>query len=452
MVDAQVSKYMLKLEVMPENEKLLGLCNLRILSGGDLGVKTVPFLLNKGLKVISVSAQNTELSFSQELTRFSDINDLIVNYVHVDLSPLPLSNNRLDLQIVYEGRIEPYANVFKYVQDRISEEHSLIRPDAFSYPVIGVPDFSKLIHMILSQTFEYELDISVPTHYVVANIGELVSREIKDDMIIYKYRSKLPSWRIDIAIARFETVYDDEKDIRIFALGGDVNHAERLLYETKRVLDFYIRNFGEPINWCGYTIIEIPSGWGSQADVCGMLLDKRSFVDKEAIGGLYHEIAHLWTIKTREKIPSRFLDEAFASYFQILAEKELLGKNLNAMLDRARKRFIQMCQKTPLLADVPIIKYGEYKVTDAVYYIGVWVLYLLNKIVGEECFKELIKRFISEYAEEGATIEDFISTCIRTCGEYTKRFLNDWLLETRGAKLLISGEPESNIVQLYIKR
>ena len=451
MAHVKISKYEMNLEISPPKKMLRGLCSLKIRNTGKSPIKNVTFLLNKGLKVLSVSIQDRETSFSQNLTSFSDIKALKINHIHVNLGSPLLPNAELKLKVLYEGKIEPYDDVFNYVRDSISEEYSLVRLDAFSYPVIGVPDFSKLVHIILSQTFEYELNISVPAPYVVANIGELIDKEFRDGMITYRYRSKLPSWRIDIAVTYFDVIHDEEREIRIFTLKEDAKHATRLLHETKRVLDFYTKNFGEPVNWCGYTIIEIPAGWGSQADVCGILLNRESFVNEEEVGGLYHEIAHLWNVKTREKIPSRFLDEAFACYFQLLAEKEFLGKDLGEMLERARRRIIEMCQKAPILTNIPIIKYGEYRITDATYYIGPWVLHLLNKIAGEECFRRIIRNFLRKYKEQGATVEDFISTSIETCGEHLKTFLNDWLLKTKGIKLLIKGISKSGLLDLYIK-
>lgn len=453
MADVRVNRYTIKLKIFPTDRFLTANCTIRIKNIGKAPIETLGILLNKGLSVVSVSINDLELPFTQGLTLFEDIEGIEVNFVRINFTKRVSLGEELTLSIRYEGGIQSYENVFRYVKDKISAEYTLIRPDAFSYPIIGVPNFSRLVNMILSQSFDYEIEVSVPHSYTVANVGKLMNKKMYDDLVTYKFKSKLPSWRIDIAIADFEIIRDSEIDLTIFALRDDIEHAKRLLNHTKRVLEFYISNFGKPpINWKGYTIIEIPAGWGNQADVCGMLLNKESFVNPEEIRGLYHEIAHLWNVKTREKTPSRFLDEAFASYFQALAEEKLLGKNLNTLLERARRRIIEMCEKTPILKTTPVSEYGKYKITDAVYYIGVWVLYLLNKIVGDACFKKMIQKFLNDYKESGATLEDFVKVANKTCGEYLDQFFNDWLFGVKGIHYLLEELPVSEIIDKYTEK
>jgi len=434
MTEIRIREYDLEVRVYPSEGLLRGKAIIRF---ENPIATSLFFLLNKGLKVKEVRIGEEPAAFKQNMVRFRDIEGLEVNLVRLESKSFSQHGARYVVSIIYEGRIEPYTDVFLYVKDRISKEFSIIRLDAYSYPILGVPEFSKLIRMILSQSFKYELEVYVDEPYVVANIGRLVERKNLDGGVVFKYVSKAPSWRIDIAIAHYEIRYDRDKDIRVFAFREDVGHAERLLHETKRCLEFYREKFGPPPRWCGYTIIEIPSTWGSQADVCGMLLMRDSFVDKGAVGGLYHELAHLWNVRTREEVPSRFLDEAFASYFQILAEESLQGAVLEDKLEKAKNILIDMHKKNRSIADIPPCQYGKHGLTDAMYFVGVWILHKLRQAIGDKCFEELIREFISRYGDEGATLEDFARTAKSVCGRKVGNILDDWLFSAKGIKELL---------------
>lgn len=436
----RVNKYWIKLNVFPSNEFLEGNCSI------DLNVKRkgeLEVILNRGLRVLSVTSQGKEVPFTQLVSSFDDL-DLKVNSVRIDVD-----SSRNVLEIRYEGEIRPYEKTFNYVKDHISEEYTLIRPDSFSYPIIGALNFLELLDAILSQSFDYRVRVSVPEGYVVANLGELKYKRRKDDLIEYVYESKFPSWRIDIAIGNFDVISSSDGEILIFSMKEDARHASRILNHTKAALDFYVSKFGRPVTWKGYTIIEIPSGWGGQADVCGILLSRDVFVDPRRVRNLYHEIAHLWNVRSRDR--SRFLDEGFASYFQVLAEKNILGADLDQLLERTRAKISEMCEKTPVLEDTPLFKYGEYKLTDASYFLGVWILHILNSIVGEKCFEEIIRRFLREF-KDGAELEDFMEVSKEVSGKNLDRFFEDWFFTTRGLKYLLKGLSEEEIVNKYLIR
>lgn len=179
------------------------------------------------------------------------------------------------MTIDYEGSIKDYSNVFPYVKDCIGE-YTLIRTDAYSYPILLVNDlrFHGLVSSIVNQRFKYRIEVNVPQGYVVANVGRLVNHKVKDEYEVYVYVSKVASWRIDIAIARFKVLEEKEDDLKVFYLPGDKEYAVKILNALKNCLRYYRELFGEPAKWNGYTIIELPETWGSQADYTGMLLER----------------------------------------------------------------------------------------------------------------------------------------------------------------------------------
>ena len=348
----RVINYELKVRVLIEEKQLVGECSLK----AEVDEREL-LALNKGLEVVKVGGEIVSWSQKQEL--FNDA-PIKANFVE-----LQLEKGVREFSIEYRGGISGYQEVFSYMKDRISEEYSLIRTDAFSYPVPASKNLLELIKELTRQKFTYKLVVQVPSGYTVANIGGL--EEVREgEFQTYIYTSKLPSWRIDIAISKFEVV--EKGDVKAFCFKEHVKHGERLIRELNRAFKFFVEWFGEPRRWVGYTIIEVPEGWGAQADVCGMLLDERAFEDYNRVSSLYHELAHLWNVESCEKAPSRFLDEGFASYFQALAERKLVGEEkFRETLKQAVEKFKRQVEKQQLLMEIPLSKYGEYMLTDASY-------------------------------------------------------------------------------------
>lgn len=107
----------------------------------------------------------------------------------------------------------------------------MVRPDAFSYPVVSPPDYRVLVSTLPRQRFSYRLRARVPRGYRAAALGRLVGTRDLGGWVEYHYESKAPSWRIDLAVARFSVARDDTLDLIVYALPGDEVHAERILGE-----------------------------------------------------------------------------------------------------------------------------------------------------------------------------------------------------------------------------
>jgi len=445
-------QYNLHADVLTDRGVMKAKCTVKLRNTSSKPISCINFLLNKGLKVTSIEVDRKSLNFVQSLRHFTDIREVKVNYIEVKLkSPIAPGSNA-QITIMYQGTIKGYDNVFRYVKDKISNDYTILRLDAYSYPVLGELELRKQISTIPSQRFSYNLEIRVPKGLIVANTGKLVGVLEENNRVLYRYVSKKPSWRIDIAVSRFKVESSRKRDITIFALEEDFEHAKRILREVERCLQFYEANFGPPPQWCGFTVIELPEGYGGQADMCGMLVARESFTDPGSVGGVYHELAHLWNVPSGEEVPSRFLDEGFASYFQLLAEKEFLGDEIfRRKISSLRQRFLELASKKPILLKIPVAEYGKYLVTDASYIVGTWTLYVLHKIVGDYCFKKLVREFIIRHKNTPATLKDFKRTAVKVCGYHISKFLDEWLFGTKAAYHLIKETPLNKIIELHEK-
>ena len=443
--------YDLFMSILPDLGEMEAESKVTLVNQGLKPIRFFHVLLNRGLRVNLLKCIENKVSYSQTQAFFPDLKELRVNLIEVSFER-PLEPGQVaTLVISYSGNIKEYEEVLPYVKDRISREYTIIRTDAFSYPVICPLEIRKMISFIPSQRFTYMIRVMVPRDLTVANLGRLKDTHIDGDKAVFSYVSKLPSWRIDVAVSRFIVV--EEGDIKVYAMEKDFLYGKRLINEVRRCLKFYKEWIGVgPPRWVGYTIIELPRGYGGQADVCGMLIDEISFRDPKRIGGIYHELAHLWNVASSEKYPSRFLDEAFATYFQLVAEKHFIGeKEFMEKIAAFRQKFRRMAEKNPEILKTPPAKYGEYMLTDLSYIVGTYILYMLHSVIGDKYFRKLVSNFIEKHRETPATLKDFINVTKEICGTDFGNILDKFFFDNMFVVYLASDRPLKEVMVSLFK-
>ena len=143
------------------------------------------------MHVSSVTDQfGTALSFSQQVVQFEDFSKLQVNRIIIQDRLLPHECKKI--LITYDGYLLGYAETgMKYVTDRISPDFTLIRMDAYAYPLVGVPNMTVLRQIILDSDYGYKLKVTVPDSLVVINSGILESKtKMANNEICYKYKNR----------------------------------------------------------------------------------------------------------------------------------------------------------------------------------------------------------------------------------------------------------------------
>ena len=71
-------------------------------------------------------------------------------------------------------------------------------------------------------------------------------------------------------------------------------------------------------------MIEVPDGWGSQADVTCILQTAAAFRDPARLVEVYHEVSHLWNVPATD-LPSPRWDEGLATFLQFRMADERDG-------------------------------------------------------------------------------------------------------------------------------
>lgn len=401
-------------------------------------VSEIPFLLYRLFDVRDVADdKGAAIPFTQDVIKFSDEKSLQANLVSVRLKTPLWPGKTIAVRMKYEGALWGYPEVMAYVKDRIDENYSLLRPDALAYPILAGASFQSLLAAFQS-AFTYRIEAEVPPGYIVACGGRSLEPERKAESVNFLFDSFKPTWRIDVAAAKFKIIEGEGSRTRIYALPEDEGEGRRILEAARKSFRFYERLFGRADDFPAFTIIEVPEGWGSQAADFYVLQSAAAFRDKGRTSELYHEIAHNWNARAKPAIQRcRYFDEAFASYFEGLAIREFEGEEaFEKYMARLRDRFLQSCDRDEKNGSTPIVDYWREERGENSYTKGAWSLFVLHQVVGDRAFGLLISGFLRDFRGREADFGDFEDHAEKSSGLRLGLFFKEWIFGVESTRLL----------------
>jgi hypothetical protein len=444
--------YHLKLSFDFKEELMKGSCEMKIENESDTTFIQIPVLLYRLMKVESVQNQaNENLSFTQSVTQFEDFPKLQANYIVIQEKILPYETKII--KIHYSGYLLGYEETgMRYKKDKISPDFTIIRNDAYSYPVIGKPSISFLRENIAAHYFEYKIEVTVPDSLIVANGGILESiRKYENNLSTFQYASKKPNWRIDIAIAPYKKLFGDR--LEIFYITDSLAAADIADYGEK-AMSLYTYWWGELKNKNTITVIETEKGSGGQTDETTILLPEEAFTSKNDYEYLYHELSHLWNVKiAEEKGLSPRWEEGLATFCQYLVTEKLnpekaglVKRASNNVLKRLKSNF----EKNPKLLNTPMFEFGNEQLTNYSYTQAMVMFSVLYYWLGEESFNQAISGFYQKYYKAGTTTRDFTNYWEKSMpSERLKNFFNDWVYGTEYTTFILNDRSIDEIINHY---
>ena len=443
-------EYKLDLRIDYDTKKLFGICEMKISNETDDPIKEIPILLYRLLTVNSVVSEYDEsLPYSQSITSISGWEEIQVNFINVSLDKILFPGEQTKIKLEYEGFLFGYSTEgWRYVKDHIDKGFTLIRTDGFGYPVIGYPNEQDMMK-IARQKYNYQINITVPDELLAVTGGKLIDLIRTDDEKTFVYRSKRPSWRMDIAISNHKILEKGEN--RVYYFAEDSIGAQKIMKALNESFELYTSWFGPLYDYQGFSIIEVPEGYSSNQDITAIILSAENFKKSVDMRTIYHELAHSWNVTNMEDQPSRFETEGYAQFMQFLLleklddKKNAVSEAAQSSIERVRDTFIRREEYQM----IPIKDYGIHDMTEYSYTLGMVVFALFYDLVGQEDFNIIIGSFYSANHTQGATLDEFINHCKKLAPIDLKMFFDDWIYTTRGIKLVVEGKTYNELIECY---
>lgn len=428
------------------NGNVAGTETIRLRNKSTRPAAAIPLLLNRLMTVSRVTdGSGTTLALQQRFVLFVDDSLQQVNAIAVTL-PHPLApGDSIALRIEYGGHLVGYAETGSlYIRDHVDSAFTILRADAFAYPVLGVP--SRAVNRATGYPdFAFDVWVAVPLGEVVATGGEQLASQGRDSLITWHYRNTRASPTLNIAIAPYRV--RDRAGVRIFYFPQDSTGAAMVDQAIAGAVADFTAWFGPLGDTARITVIEIPEGWGSQASLAGGIIQTAdAFRDRGELYQVYHELSHLWNVGDADR-PSPRWNEGLAMFLQWRVAEQLDGwKGWDARWERMAQRIKDECAGRPKCATVPFIDYGKYEMTDLSYGVGMAMFYALYYRMGAERFDRAYGHFYQKYRRSGATSAELMAA-FRAEDPTSDRIFQEWFTTTKWYARLAAGEALEQIVE-----
>jgi aminopeptidase N len=443
--------YDLNIQLDLDGQRMSATARIRLRNETSYPVRNASLLLYRLLNVRAVrDSGGVSRDFSQRVVAFEDFGKLQANHILVPLAPALAPGQEVTLELEYGGHVLGYAETgMLYVRDRIDTTYTLLRMDTFAYPQPGYPSMAVNRRAGLPE-YDYTARISVPASHTVANGGTLVERREAGATVSYVYRSLKPSWRMDFSVARFTTLRDG--DLAVYHLPEDSAGARRILGAMSRTLKLYTGWFGPLRGSASFAVIEIPDGWGSQADVTSILQSAAAFRDSRRESELYHEISHLWNGASGEW-PSPRWDEGLATFLEDVTADSLTGTaTTDSSAMRVARWLAGRLARDSALRTVPPADYGKRSMTGYSYSVGSLMFFGLYRVVGHDAFRQIVGEYYRRHQAGGGSSAAFVQVAKDVSSIDLTAFFDEWLFSSRWGTVVSAAKRPSDLYERHRRK
>ncbi|MBI4425511.1 MAG: aminopeptidase N [Elusimicrobia bacterium] len=241
--------------------------------------------------------------------------------------------------------------------------------------------------------------------------------------------------------------------LRLFARQSMARHVEvdDWLDATRRGLEFFSRYYDAPYPFGKYDQVIVPDFNSGAMENVGAATFSERFLARakptwrqreEQAAVILHELAHMWfgNLVTMTWWDDLWLNESFASYMSALALAEatefadawqafFLGGKQGAYWED------ELSTTHPIEADVPDTEQAAANFDGITYGKGASSLKLAAYLLGEDSFREGVRRYLKKRAFGNAERKDFMAALAEAAGKPLDDWTREWL-QTAGLNTL----------------
>jgi aminopeptidase N len=313
----------------------------------------------------------------------------------------------------------------------------------------------------MNEKIEFDLTITFDKGYEVISNGKIINKQLKDSLITWHYDMQQPmsSYLVALAIGKYNKKVEVAKSgipLEMYYYPKDSLKFESTYRYTKQMFNFLEEEIGVPYPWQNYKQVPVKdflyAGMENTSTTIfseGFVIDSIAFVDKNYVNVNAHELAHQWfgDLVTETSGVHHWLQEGFATYYALLAERAIFGYNYYYW--RLYEYANELIEQEKIGAGTSLLNPKSSSTT--FYKKGAWVLHMLREKVGETAFKEGVRNYLKKNQFKNVTTSSFISEIERTSKEDLNAFTRLWLeSDIFPYQEAIESLKTSNFIQEYL--
>jgi len=289
----------------------------------------------------------------------------------------------------------------------------------------------------VNDKIEFDLKFVAPRQYEVISNGVLKSKTDNLGNILWEYDMQKPmsSYLVAVALGRYNSITEHSESgmpLQYFYYPEDSLKVEPTYRYSKRMFDFLEQEIGVNYPWQNYKQVPVHDFLyaGMENTGCTIfsdayVVDEIGYNDRNYINVNAHELAHQWfgNLVTATSGEHHWLQEGFATYYALLAEKDIFGDN--HYMFKLYESAVELGRQDIAGSGTSLLNPKSSSLT--FYQRGAWVLHALRSLVGDTVFKKAVKNYLIKYQFSSVKTADFINEVEALYGTSLKTFVSVWI-------------------------
>ncbi|MGO4773198.1 M1 family metallopeptidase [Flavobacterium sp. W22_SRS_FK3] len=335
-------------------------------------------------------------------------------------------------QLTFEYKVKPKQAL--YFVDIENSEVQIWTQGQGRYTSNWFPSFDDVNEKVI-----FNLGITYDKNYQVVSNGTLKEKTQENNQFHWQYKMENPmsSYLLMLSIGKFDKKEFRSKSkipLEYYLETKDTSRFETTYRYSKRIFDFLEKEIGVKYPWEIYRQIPVRdflyAGMENTTTTLfatRYVVDSIGFEDRNYTNVDGHELAHHWfgDLVTAESSTHHWLQEGFATYYALLAEREIYGDDhfYSKLYDTAQQ--IKFASRTD---SIPVLNAKASSLT--FYEKGAWALFVLNESIGDKAFKKAIKNYLKKYAYQTVNTQNFFDEIKKVSNFDLEKFQRTWLETT----------------------
>lgn len=412
--------------------------------------ESVDFKTCKAKIQVNTKEKSVEGQILYDFKILKNIDSIFVDAVKMDFNSVTINSQQIKFQndkeklwLIYPFRKgEVYALSFSYkafpkkalyvIGEDNEEKVQIWTQGQGKYTSNWLPSFDDM-----NEKVEFDLAIKFDKNYQVITNGELVNVEKKDSLKTWHFNMNKPmsSYLVALAIGKYNKKTEISKSgipLEYYYYPKDSVKVEPTYRYSKQLFDFLEEEIGVPYPWEIYKQVPVKDFLYSGMENTSLTIfsdalvtDSIGFKDRNYVNVNAHELAHQWfgDLVTETSGTHHWLQEGFATYYGLLAERDLFGEDYYYW---QLYEYAQQLQEQEKVGESTALL--DPKSSSLTFYQkGCWALHVLKEQVGEEAFKIAVKNYLLKYEFKNVDTSDFIKEVEQASGQELKEFVKIWL-------------------------
>ena len=291
----------------------------------------------------------------------------------------------------------------------------------------------------VNEKLVFSLSILYDSNYQVISNGQLITQSTEGDKTWWQFNMSRPmsSYLLMLAVGKYQVTNVRSRSgipLELYIEQQDQDRWEVSYQHSVKIFNFMERQIGVKYPWSIYKQIPVRDFlYAGMENTSATIFSRRyivdeiGFQDRSYTNVDAHELAHQWfgDLVTAKSGKHHWLQEGFATYYALLAEKEIRGDDyFYAKLHQTAQQ-IKYASRTD---SIPIL--NEKASSLSFYQKGAWALFVLHESLGDKIFKKLIKNYLKKYAFQNVETQDFFDEIHKLSNFDTDAFSKVWLEST----------------------